>query len=326
MKNEQEEIPKGNEVLMDNSDVMNAKLRRFILMGMLLYAILILYFMFFGFSRLGHRIDYNQYTFILIPEGVPLRFPELTMSWLFDFGNIAAFIPFGIAIPLLYRTSFRKFITLFILVISSLEVLQSLTFLGTFDIMDIISNTLGAIIGFVAYKVGFRSEITFKKLFASAVSILILFIGIMVVSETMDYAVNVNKRIGPIQALTETNTSTPITKDFLNFKVQGETVQPKFNLLNSGDGISKEYSFRLGKKNLWLYANCGIPDKEVYKGSVSVIINGEPWFQFSDQDEDKGIYKLNSFFDGEMKDIKIIVTGNAKVWDVSIAEVKHWWE
>lgn len=37
MKNEQEDFPKGNEVLMDNSDVMNAKLRRFILMGTLFY-------------------------------------------------------------------------------------------------------------------------------------------------------------------------------------------------------------------------------------------------------------------------------------------------
>lgn len=326
MKDKQEVTPKANNLLPDNSKIMTAKFRRFILAGTIVYTILILYFMFFGFNRLGHRIDYNQYTFMFIPEGVLLRFPELTMSWLFDFGNIAAFIPFGIAIPLLYRTHFRKFITLFILVISSLEVLQSLTFLGTFDSMDIISNTLGAIIGFVAYKVGFSSKVTFKKLFASAISILILFIGIMVVSETMDYAVNVNKRIGPIQALTETNTSTPITKDFLNFKVQGETVQPKFNLLNSGDGISKEYSFRLGKKNLWLYANCGIPDKEVYKGSASILINGDPWLQFSDKDEDKGIDKLNAFFDGEIKDIKIIVTGNAKVWDVSIAEVKHWWE
>ena len=60
-----------------------------------------------------------------------------------------------------------KFITLFILVISSLEVLHSLTFLGTFDIMDIISNTLGSIIGVVTYKIGFSSEITFKKIVLS---------------------------------------------------------------------------------------------------------------------------------------------------------------
>ncbi|CUU47864.1 VanZ family protein [Clostridium beijerinckii] len=326
MKNEQERIPKWNEVLMDNSEVMNAKLSRFILMGTLLYTILILYFMFLGFSRLDHRINNDQYTFMFVPEGVPLRFPKLTMSWLYDFGNIAAFIPFGIVIPLLYRIRFRKFITLFILVISFLEVLQSLTFMGTFDIMDIISNTLGAIMGFVGYRVGFSSEITFKKLVASAVSILMLIVGVMVVSETIDYGVHVNERIGPVQALNEANTTSPITNSFSTFTVEDEVVQPKFNLFDSNDGISKEYLFNLGKKNLWLYANYGIPDGEEYKGSVTIMINGEEFTQFTDQDKDIHMMKLETFFDSEIKEVKIIVTGNAKVWDVSVAEIKHWWD
>ncbi len=326
MKNEQEEIPKAYEVLMNNSKIMKAKLHGFILIGTILYTILILYFMFFGFSRLDQRINYNQYTFMLVPEWIPLRFPELTMSWLYDFGNIAAFIPFGIVIPLLYRIRFRKFIALFILVISFLEVLQSVTFMGTFDTMDIISNTLGAIMGFVGYRVGFSSKITFKKLVASAVSILMLIIGIMVVSETIDYGIHVNERIGPVQALNEANTTMPITNSFSTFKVDGEAVQPKFNLFGSSDGISKEYLFNLGKKNLLLYANCSIPDGEEYKGSVTIMINGEEFAQFTDQDKDSHMMELKTFFDSEIEDVKIIVTGNAKVWDVSIAEIKHWWE
>ncbi len=326
MKNEQEKFPNANEVLMDNSEVVKAKLHRFILIGTLLYTILILYFMFLGFSRLDQRINYNQYTFMLVPEGIPLRFPKLTMSWLYDFGNIAAFIPFGIIIPLLYRIRFRKFITLFILVISFLEVLQSLTFMGTFDIMDIISNTLGAIMGFVGYRVGFSSEITFKKLVASAVSILMLIIGVMIVSETIDYGVHVNERIGPVQALNEASTTMTITNSFPTFTVEGETVQPKFNLYSGEDGISKEYLFNLDKKNLWLYANYGIPDGEEYNGSVTIMINGEEFAQFTDQEKDSHMMKLETFFDSEIKDVKITVTGNAKVWDVSIAEIKHWWE
>ncbi|MBU3174121.1 VanZ family protein [Clostridium estertheticum] len=326
MKNNQEELTNGNKVLEDNYEVMKAKFRRFILIGTIVYAILVLYFMFLGFNRMDHNSDYNQYTFIFVPEGIPLRFPKLTMSWLYDFGNIAAFIPFGIVIPLLYRIRFRKFITLFISVIFLLEMLQSLTFMGTFDIMDIISNTLGAIIGFVAYRVGFSSEITFKKLVASVAAILILIIGVMVVSETIEYGVNVNKRIEPIQALKEVSTSTAITKNFSTFTVQGEKVQPKFNLFSSVDGISKEHLFNLGKKNLWFYANCGIPDKEAYKGSVTIVINGQQWFQFSDKDKDRHAVKIIPFFEGEVEDVKIIVTGNAKVWDVSIAEIKHWWE
>lgn len=326
MKNGQEEIPKGNEVLADSSEVIKDKLRIYILIGTIVYTILILYFMFLGFNRIEGRSVYNQYTFILVPEGIPLRCPELTMSWLYDFGNIAAFIPFGIVIPLLYRVRFRKFIALFISAILFLEVLQSLTFMGTFDIMDVISNTLGAMIGFVGHRVGFSSKLNLKKLVASVASMLMLIVGVMVVSETIDYGVNVNKRIGPIQALNEANTSTPITKNFSTFIVQGEKVQPEFNLLSSNEGISKEYLFNLGKKNLWLYSNYGIPDGEEYKGSVTIMINGEEFVQFTDEDKDNHMFKLKTFFDSEIKDVKIIVTGNAKVWDVSISEIKHWWE
>lgn len=318
-------ILKGGVNINENQAV-TSKLRRLILGGMIVYTALVLYFMFFGFNRIEKKIDYNQYTFMFVPEGIPLRFPELTMSWLYDFGNIAAFIPFGIIIPMLYRVRFRKFIVLFILVISSLEVLQSLTFLGTFDIMDIISNTLGAFIGFVAYKVGFTPEITLKKLIASAVSVLMLIIVIMVVSEGANYGIHVNERVGPVEVLNEINEDTPIKKDFLTFIVQGEAVQPKFNLLTSGDGTIKEYSFHLGKKDLWLYADCGIPDEEAYKGSVTIFIDGEEFFQFSEEDEESRMLKMKIFLDRKIEDVKIVVTGNAKVWGVSYAEIKHWWE
>jgi glycopeptide antibiotics resistance protein len=259
MKRGQKEIPNENKVLWDNPVVMDNKLRRFIIIGTIVYTALVLYFMFLGFNRLEPKSDYNQYTFIFIPEGIPLRFPKLTMSWLYDFGNIAAFIPFGIIIPLLYRTRFRKFVTLFILVITFLEALQSFTFLGTFDVMDIISNTLGAIMGFVAYKIGFSSEITFKKLAASAVSILMLFIGVMTASETIDYVVHVNERIGPIEAINEISTNPPVTEKISTFSVQGEKIQPTLNLLSSMNGLSKEYQFDLGKENLWFMLILAFP-------------------------------------------------------------------
>lgn len=325
MKNEQKEMPRGNEVSADNSGGMKSKLRRLVLVGTIVYAALVLYFMFFGFNRMGQYSEYNQYTFLFVPEGVPLRFPELTMSWLFDFGNIAAFIPFGIIIPLLYRVRYRKFIALFILVISSLEVLQSLTFLGTFDIMDIISNTLGASIGFLVYKVGFSTGITFKKLTASVVSILISFLIIMVVSETINYGVHVNETIGQVQAINEISKTAPVSEILSAFTVQGEKANPTLNLYRSKDGISKEYLFIVDKENPWIYATCGIPDGEEYKGSVTIMVNGEELFQFSDKD-DRNLYKVKTFYNAELKELKIIVTGNAKVWDVGIAKIKHWWE
>ncbi len=317
---------KNKKVPKDNSGTIKTNLRRFIIVGTIVYTILVLYFMFLGFNRTDARINYSEYTFILIPEVIPLRFPELTMSWLYDFGNIAAFIPFGIIVPWLYRIRFRKFISLFVLMISALEVLQSLTFMGTFDIADIISNTLGAIIGFIAFKVGFSTSITFRKLVASAVSILISIILIIVVSETINFGVHVNETIGQVQSITEISKTAPETEPLSSFMVQGENANPTLNLYSSRDGISKEYLFRVDRENPWIYATCGIPDGEEYKGSVTILVNGEELFQFSGKDEDRNIHKMKTFYNAELKEMKIIVTGNAKVWDVGIAKIRHWWE
>ena len=321
MKNVENKKTNRNDFLSVNS-----KLHKLIFAGTIVYAVLVLYFMFLGFHRMDQNADYNQYTFILVPERILLRFPQLTMSWLYDFGNIAAFIPFGIIIPLLYRIRFRKFISLFIFVISLLEVIQSITFLGTFDIMDIISNTLGASIGFVAYKVGFATEITLKKLATSVASIFALFIVVMTVSEIINYGIHVNERLGPVIAISEISKIAPVTEEIMPFAVQGEQINPTLNLLSSKDGTSREYLFHVGKEDPWIYANCGIPDGEEYKGSVMIMVNGEELFLFSDKDEDKHAQKVKSFYNAKLEELKIIVTGNAKVWDVGIAEIKHWWQ
>jgi glycopeptide antibiotics resistance protein len=228
---------------------MEAKLRKLIFIGTILYTILILYFLFFGFNRLNHASSEYGYTFMLVPESVPLKFPELTFMWFYAFGNIAAFIPFGVLIPLLYRVRFRKFISLFILTILVLETLQSLTYLGTFDVDDVISNTLGAVIGFVAYKVGFSSKISHKKLIVSALSIVILLIGIMAISETINYAIE--KREGPIQALTdvkEITGTTPMTENLPSFTVAGKRIEPKMNVYSSEGESDKKYTYILGNK------------------------------------------------------------------------------
>lgn len=142
---------------------METKTRKIILAGTICYTILILFFMFFAFNRIDSATNVDRYTFILVPESVPLLFPKLTFMWFFSFGNIAAFIPFGVLLPLLYRVRFGKFISLFVLTILVLETLQALTYLGSFDIDDVISNTLGAVIGYVAYRVDFLQTFLIKS-------------------------------------------------------------------------------------------------------------------------------------------------------------------
>ena len=53
VKSLKKEIPNDNEVLSANSGTINTKLRRLILIGTIVYAALVLYFIFLGFNRLN---------------------------------------------------------------------------------------------------------------------------------------------------------------------------------------------------------------------------------------------------------------------------------
>ncbi|WP_088043284.1 VanZ family protein [Bacillus sp. EAC] len=306
---------------------MEIKLRKPILVGTIFYTILIIYFLFFAFNRLDYRLDYSEYgyTFMLVPESVPLSFPRLAFSWLYDLGNIAAFIPFGILIPLLYRVSFRKFISMFVLSILFLETIQPLTYLGSFDVDDVISNTLGATIGFFAYRVGFSSKMSYKKLIASALSIGVLLVGVIVISETINYVVA--KREGPIQALhdiKEMNGTMPMTENLPSFTVAGKKIEPKMNVYNSEGDKSKSYTYILGnKKDVTFYSYYGIPDKGNFKGEVTILVDGNVKAQYNNKGTE---YLCLPSFEKKVNEITIIVSGNAKLWDVGFSEKKRWWE
>ncbi|MED4714218.1 MULTISPECIES: VanZ family protein [Bacillus] len=302
---------------------METKLRKIILTGTICYTILVLFFMFFAFNRLDNVTSVERYTFILVPEGVPLKFPELNYSWIVDFGNIAAFIPFGILFPLLYRVRFGKFISLFVLAIIVLETIQALTYLGSFDVNDVISNTLGAMIGYVTYRVGFSSKISYKKLMASALSIVVLIIGVMTVSEI------IKKREGPIQTLTvmkEMTGTTPITENLPSFTVTGEQIEPKMNVYSSEGESTKTYNYILGnKENVWLYFYFGIPDNVDFKGETKIIVDGQEVYRLNEQ-ASQGAEALRELPFNKVNELTISVSGNAKLWDVGISELKHWWE
>ncbi|MGK5510161.1 VanZ family protein [Brevibacillus formosus] len=302
---------------------MEAKSRKILLVGTICYTILIIFFMFLAFNRLDGATSVEGYTFILVPEGVPLKFPELNYSWIVDFGNIAAFIPFGILIPLLYRVRFGKFISLFVLAILVLEIFQALTYLGSFDVNDVISNTLGAAVGYVAYRVGFSSNISYKKLMASALSIVVLIIGIMVVSEIL------KKKEGPIQSLTvmkEMTGTTPMTENLPSFTVAGERIEPKMNVYSSEGESTKTYNYILGnKENVWLSFYFGIPDNGDSKGEAKIIVDGQEISQLNEESY-QGAETIREMPFNEVNEITIIVSGNAKLWDVGIRGMQHWWE
>lgn len=116
------------------------------------YSLLLMYWMFVGFGRTG--TNWPGYRYNLMPlHTIKLYFVHADSFhfkyWIVNIvGNVAVFAPFGLAVPYLLRMRLPVFILLFILVLTSLETLQLLSRRGSFDIDDILLNTVGALIGY----------------------------------------------------------------------------------------------------------------------------------------------------------------------------------
>ena len=66
--------------------------------------------------------------------------------------NVAAFVPLGILLPCLGARTLRGVLVVALLVSGTLELIQLVTILGEADVDDVILNVLGAVIGFVGFK------------------------------------------------------------------------------------------------------------------------------------------------------------------------------
>lgn len=71
------------------------------------------------------------------------------------FGNVLAFFPLGIFLPWLFKRliGFWRTIASVFLATSSVEILQFATRVGSFDIDDIILNTIGGALGYLLIKI-----------------------------------------------------------------------------------------------------------------------------------------------------------------------------
>ena len=255
--------------------------RKMILAITILYTRFILYFLFFAFGRVGKADQISEYTFMFLPDSF-FRVPDLsdllhpTLMDFVGFGNIAAFIPFGILIPLLYRTSFVRFMILFILSILVLETIQALTFLGSFDMNDVIQNSTGAAIGFGAYKLGFRTKNFWRNIIATGISSVVLMLGVWGIFGVVDQVFT--EEMGPFVAINDLrdstgNPSTGTKKS--NLMIGGQDVEPQYNVY-SAQGKNKEtYTYKLGnKKEVYFFLNYGIPDQKDSPGSIRVTADG----------------------------------------------------
>lgn len=103
----------------------------------------------------GERYQYNLVPLDTIGPLLLERERYSTEAWVKNlFGNIVLFIPLGIWIPWLFRSCRMgfKFTWTVILLLLAVELAQLVLRVGSFDVDDIILNTLGAWIGYIAFR------------------------------------------------------------------------------------------------------------------------------------------------------------------------------
>lgn len=129
------------------------------LMGFTLYLGVLVYFLFFA-EMFGRDMEGRSYSYNLEPFREIIRFIRYrhklgSVAVILNIaGNIAVFIPFGIFVPVLFKHDMHLWQITFTVMSASLliEVLQLVFRTGSFDVDDIILNTLGGMTGAGIYR------------------------------------------------------------------------------------------------------------------------------------------------------------------------------
>lgn len=126
-----------------------------------LYVFALVYFLFFA-ERFGlHTFEEREYHYNLV------FFKEIKRFWTYRkqlgftavaanlLGNVVGFVPFGLVLPIISRNSRGFFFLTFSGFTLSLlvETVQLITKLGSFDVDDLLMNTLGTAIGYAIFAV-----------------------------------------------------------------------------------------------------------------------------------------------------------------------------
>lgn len=125
----------------------------------IIYIIALVYFLFFS-ERYGRTVCY-EYKYNLVPfseiKRYFLHYDIIGFEGFFVniIGNVVAFIPFGLCIPILH-SNYRHLWTVvfdgFIFTVC-IETIQLMYRVGSLDVDDILLNTIGAAMGYALYKI-----------------------------------------------------------------------------------------------------------------------------------------------------------------------------
>ncbi len=138
----------------------NSKKHTFAILLFLIYFVVLFYFLFFS-EKLGRTFSERSYHYNLIPFLEIRRFIRYHKILGFEavllniVGNIVAFSPFGFFLPIFSRRCRYFWNTVFYSFELSLlvELIQLVTKVGSFDVDDLLLNTIGGACGFFSYKI-----------------------------------------------------------------------------------------------------------------------------------------------------------------------------
>lgn len=152
----------------------------------MIYSLLMIFLMFFSFHRMDLAVS-NTYRFSFEINSIPLWIPKkVSMLWIFSIGNVLAFAPFGVllpeAFPRLSRSYWRPAAVFFAAVIF-LELMQMVTFLGSFDVEDVLVNFMGFTIGFAAWRQCRKADGVFKGILIFMAYIFLLAAVLLICAE-----------------------------------------------------------------------------------------------------------------------------------------------
>ncbi len=123
---------------------------------LVLYLVLLTYFLFFAEAMGRNPEARTDYAYNLVPFKEIRRFIVYRevlgykAVFLNIVGNVVAFMPFGFIVPEVWERLNRWYIIVFLgfLFSLSIETAQLLGHVGSFDVDDLLLNTIGALIGY----------------------------------------------------------------------------------------------------------------------------------------------------------------------------------
>ena len=124
----------------------------------LVYFVVLFYFLFFS-EKMGRTYSERAYHYNLVPLKEIARFVKywrvlgMKAVLLNILGNVAAFLPFGFFLPVIWERTRHWYVTVILSFSMSLfvETMQLVGKVGSFDVDDLFLNTIGGFVGYIIF-------------------------------------------------------------------------------------------------------------------------------------------------------------------------------